>query len=106
MLVSTLMKAGFFGGGLFILVAVHGMNEPSRIDPPKSTTEIINPAIKHLQAFDSSFIYLNDLPDSILAELPKINLNSQAGNFVKSYIKKNNEDLSAIRSRSESYFTK
>src|SRR6266498_3476092 len=103
MLKRQLMKAGFFGIGLFILVAVHGMNSLATAEPIKTKVEI-NPAVSHLQAFDSSFICLNELSDSILADLPTIKLNAQANQFIKSYIKKNNEDLARIKARSEFYF--
>jgi membrane-bound lytic murein transglycosylase D len=104
MLKRQFMKAGFFGIGLFILVAVHGMNSQAPFEPTKIKVEI-NPAVSHLQAFDSSFIYLNDLPDSILADLPKMNLNAQASQFIKAYIKKNNEDLVKIQERSNFSFS-
>lgn len=104
MLKRQLMKAGFFGIGLFILVAVHGMTvQAPLVEEPKTKVEV-NPTISHLQAFDSSFIMLNDLPDSILLQIPKMNLNSQANQFVKNYIKKNNEDLTRIQLRSDLSF--
>ena len=103
MLKMKLLKTGFFGIGLFILVVVHGMNSQPIAESTK-TKAVINPAVSHLQAFDSSFIYLNDLPDSVLAELPKINLNAQASKFVNVYIKKNNEDLAKIQGRSDFTF--
>jgi len=104
MLKRQLMKAGFFGIGLFILVAVHGMNSPALIESTRTRAEV-NPALSHLQAFDSSFIFLNELPDSILAALPKINLNAQASQFLKAYVKKNNEDLAKIQGRSKFSFS-
>jgi len=104
MLKRQLMKAGFFGIGLFVLVAVHGMNSQATIEPTKPKV-VLNPAVSHLQAFDSSFIYLNDLSDSILADLPKMNLNAQASQFTKAYIKKNNEDLVKIQGRSNFSFS-
>ena len=104
MLKRQLMKAGFFGIGLFILVAVHGMNSPALVESTRTKAEV-NPAVSHLQAFDSSFIFLNELPDSILAGLPGINLNAQASQFIKAYVKKNNEDLVRIQGRSQFSFS-
>jgi membrane-bound lytic murein transglycosylase D len=104
MLKRQLMKAGFFGIGLFILIAVHGMNSPALVESTRTKTEV-NPAVSHLQAFDSSFSFLNELPDSILAELPGINLNAQASQFIKAYVKKNNEDLVKIQGRSQFSFS-
>lgn len=104
MLKRQLMKAGFFGIALFVIVAVQGMTSPALVERTRTKAEV-NPAVSHLQAFDSSFIFLNDLPDSILGELPKINLNAQASQFLKAYLKKNGEDLARIQGRSKFTFS-
>jgi peptidoglycan lytic transglycosylase D len=99
------MKAGFFGMSMLILVAVNGMNTQTTTVPSIPNVTSVNPMLKQLQAFDSSFVCLGEFPDSILAELPKINLNSQARNFVSTYIKEYGEDLAAIKAKRGFYFT-
>jgi peptidoglycan lytic transglycosylase D len=105
MLKFKLMKAGFFGMSLLVLVAVNGMNTPTTTIASSPNVTVIHPVLKQLQAFDSSFVCLGELPDSILAELPKINLNSQARSFVSNYINKYGEDLAAINAKRGFYFT-
>jgi membrane-bound lytic murein transglycosylase D len=98
------MKAGFFGLSMLVLVAVNGMNTyTSTVATSPNTT--VNPMLKQMQAFDSSFVCLSEFSDSILAELPQINLNSQAKSFVSNYIKKYGEDLAAIKAKRGFYFT-
>lgn len=99
------MKAGFFGMSLLVLVAVNGMNTQTSTTASLSNTTDVNPVLKQMQAFDSSFVCLGDFSDSVLAELPKINLNSQAKSFVSTYIKKYGEDLAAIKAKRGFYFT-
>ena len=53
---------------------------------------------------DSQKLELNNLSDSLAAEAPKIQLNPAAVKFVKSYIRRNNEDLHHVKMRSEPYF--
>jgi membrane-bound lytic murein transglycosylase D len=99
------MKAGFFGMSLLILVAVNGMNTPTSTVASSPNASDVNPVLKQLQAFDSSFVCLYEFPDSILAELPAINLNSQARSYVSNYIDKYGEDLAAIKAKRGFYFT-
>jgi membrane-bound lytic murein transglycosylase D len=103
MLKRKLVRAGLFANGLFFTIAtVNGANSEEPID---STKEVkIDPAIRHLQAFDSSFIDLNELPAILLANTPKIGLNTHAAKFVNDYPKKNTEGLEKIRQRGQRYF--
>jgi membrane-bound lytic murein transglycosylase D len=103
MLKRKLARAGLFGNGLlFIIATVSGANSQEPVDSAKKVE--IDPAICKLQAFDSSFIDLNEFPALVLANTPKIQLNSRAVKFVKDYNKRNNEALEKIKERGVSYF--
>ena len=103
MLKRKLVKAGFFGNGLILLLAVNGINTKQ---PADTTTKlVIDPSIRQLQAFDSSFVYLTEFPDSVLANTPRIHLNSQAAKFVKVHNARNKLSLEKIKERSLPYFT-
>jgi len=102
MLKRKLMRAGIFGNGLVLFIAtVNGANQ----QPVESTAHItVDPIIRQLQAFDSSFIELNDLPQVVLTDVPKIKMNSHVVKFVKDYNKENDEALQKISERGERYF--
>src|SRR4030095_17207943 len=51
-----------------------------------------------------SFIDLTEFPAIVLADAPKIKLNSNAVKFVRDYAKKNGEGLEKIRERGDRYF--
>ena len=103
MLKRKLVKAGFFANGLLLILVVNGANTQPPADDP--TKIVIDPSIRQLQAFDSSFIYLNEFPDSVLANAPKIRLNRYAIEFVKDHNLKNKLSLGKIKERSLPYFT-
>jgi membrane-bound lytic murein transglycosylase D len=103
MLKRKLVKAGLFGNGLlFIIATVNGANTQQPVDT--TTTAVVDPVIRQLQAFDSSFIDLNEFPEIVLANTPKIRLNAHVAKFVSDYNKRNDECLQKIKERSPSYF--
>jgi membrane-bound lytic murein transglycosylase D len=103
MLKRKLVRAGLFANGLFFTIAtVNGTSSEEPIDSTKSMQ--VDPAIRHLQAFDSSFTDLAELPGIELASAPKIRLNPNAAKFVSAYATKNAEALAKISKRGERYF--
>lgn len=103
MLKRRLVKAGLFGNGLILIIAsVNGTNHQRPVDTV--TTVCTDPVIRQLQAFDSSFIGLSELPTAALIDIPKIRLNVHAVKFVSDYNQRNNEALEKIKERGERYF--
>jgi membrane-bound lytic murein transglycosylase D len=104
MLKSKLVKAGLFGFGIVPIIAtVNGANQQFA-ETTTTTTVTVDPVIRQLQAFDSSFIELNELPTAVLTDVPKIRLNSHVVKFVQDYNKENGEDLEMIRDRGNRCF--
>jgi len=103
MLKRKMVTAGLFANGLFFTMAtVTGVSDQEPVDSAKNVE--VDPAIRHLQAFDSSFIDVTEFPAIVLADAPKIRLNSNVVKFVSDYAKKNDEALEKIRERGERYF--
>jgi len=103
MLKSKLVKAGLFGFGIVpVIASVNGANQ--QFADTTTTTVTVDPVIRQLQAFDSSFIELNGLPTAALTDVPKIRLNSHVAKFVTDYNKANDEDLEKISERGDRYF--
>jgi membrane-bound lytic murein transglycosylase D len=103
MLKRKLVRAGLFGNGLvLILFVVNGIKLGEPVRP--TITASAEPIIRQLQAFDSSFIELRELPPAVLNDVPKIKLNPRAVKFVSDYNKQNIEALEKIRERGERYF--
>jgi membrane-bound lytic murein transglycosylase D len=103
MLKSKLVKAGLFGFGIVPVIA--SVNEAEQQFADTTTTTVtVDPVIRQLQAFDSSFVELNGLPSVTLNDVPKIRLNAHAVKFVRDYNKSNIEDLEKIRERGDRYF--
>ncbi len=103
MLKSKLVKAGLFGFGIVpVIASVNGANQ--QFADTTTTIVTVDPIIRQLQAFDSSFIELNGLPTAVLTDVPKIRLNSHVAKFVRDYNKGNDEDLEKIRGRGDRYF--
>ncbi len=102
MLKRKLLRTGLFGNGLILIIAaVNGANHQP-LDTTATVT--VDPIISQLQAFDSSFIKLRELPADVLSDVPKIRLNSHAVKFVKDYNEQNDEALCKIRKRGIRYF--
>src|SRR4030095_11284750 len=98
MLKRKMVTAGLFANGLFFTIdTVNSVNEQEPVDSVKTVE--VDPSIRHLQSFDSSFIDLTEFPAIVLADAPKIKLNSNAVKFVSDYAKKNGEALEKIRER-------
>jgi membrane-bound lytic murein transglycosylase D len=103
MLKRKLVRAGLFSNGLlFFIATVNGTDNQQPVDSIKNVT--IDPAIHYFEAFDSSFIDLNEFPSIVLANAPKIHLNAHAIKFVRDYNKRNSESLQKIKEKSERYF--
>jgi membrane-bound lytic murein transglycosylase D len=103
MLKRKLVRAGLFSNGLlFIIASVNGTDNEQPGDSAKSV--VVDPFIRHLQAFDSSFIELNEFPAEVLENAPKIQLSPRTAKYVKDYNKKNNEALEKIKERGYRYF--
>jgi membrane-bound lytic murein transglycosylase D len=103
MLKSKLVKAGLFGFGIVPVIASVNVANQQFADTT-TTTVTVDPVIRQLQAFDSSFIELNELPTAALTDVPKIRLNSHVVKFVTDYNKANDEDLEKISERGDRYF--
>ncbi len=103
MLKRKLVRAGLFSNGLFFIIAtVNGTDNQQPVDT--ITTVAVDPIIRQLQAFDSSFMDLNEFPEMVLATAPKIHLNSHVVKFVEDYNKRNNEALEKVKERGNRYF--
>jgi membrane-bound lytic murein transglycosylase D len=103
MLKSKLVKASLFGFGIVPVIA--SVNEANQQFAETTTTTVtVDPVIRQLQAFDSSFVELKGLPSVTLNDVPKIRLNPHAVKFVRDYSEGNSEDLEMIRKRGERYF--
>jgi membrane-bound lytic murein transglycosylase D len=103
MLKSKLVKAGLFGFGIVpIIASVNGADQ--QFADTTTTTVTVDPVIRQLQAFDSSFVELNELPSAALTDVPKIRLNSHVAKFVRDYNTSNDEDLEMIGKRGDRYF--
>ena len=98
-----MVKAGLFGFGLVpIIASVNGADQ--QFAETTTTTVTVDPVIRQLQAFDSSFVELNGLPPIALSDVPKIRLNSHAVKFVQDYNRENENVLEIIRERGDRYF--
>ncbi len=103
MLKRKLVKAGLFGNGLlFIIATVNGTYSQQPVDTTTAVT--VDPVIRQLQAFDSSFIDVNEFSEIVLANTPKIQMNPHVVKFVSDYNKRNDECLQKIKARSPYYF--
>ena len=103
MLKSKLVKAGLFGFSIVpIIASVNGANQ--QFAETTTTTVAVDPVIRELQDFDSSFIELSGLPSAYLNDVPKIRLNSHVVKFVRDYNNGNEDDLEMIRGRGDRYF--
>src|SRR5262249_13559907 len=103
MLKSKLVKAGLFGFGIVpIITSVNGTNQ--QLVNTTTTTVTVDPVIRELESFDSSFVELNGLSSAVLTDVPKIRLNSHVVKFVRDYSNGNEEDLEKIRERGDRYF--
>jgi len=102
MLKRKLARAGLFANGLvFFIATVNGRNDRVHVD---SAVADVDPIVRQLQAFDSSFADLEDFPSDILANAPKIRLTPYVAKFVKDYNRKNDDVLQGIKGRSAPYF--
>src|SRR4030095_16266727 len=100
MLKRKMVTAGLFANGLFFTMAtVNGVSDQEPVDSAKNVE--VDPAIRHLQAFDSSFIDVTEFPAIVLADAPKIRLNSNVVKFVSDYAKNNAEALEKSRAKGE-----
>jgi len=102
MLKRKLARAGLFANGLvFFIATVNGRNDQVHVD---SAVAGVDPIVRQIQAFDSSFADLDDFPSDILANAPKIRLSPYVAKFVRDYNRKNDDVLQSIKDRSASHF--
>ena len=102
MLKRKLARASMFANGfVFFIATVNGRNDHHHVD---SAVAEVDPIVRQLQAFDSSFTNLGDFPSDILANAPKIRLSPYVAKFVKDYNRKNDEVLQSIKDRSAFHF--
>jgi peptidoglycan lytic transglycosylase D len=102
MLKRKLARAGLFANGLvFFIASVNGRNDHVAVN---SGVADVDPIVRQIQAFDSSFTNLGDFPSDVLANAPKIRLSPYVAKFVKDYNRKNDEVLQSIKDRSASHF--
>ncbi|HEU0064197.1 MAG TPA: lytic transglycosylase domain-containing protein, partial [Flavisolibacter sp.] len=113
MLKTKLSKASLWSHGLLLVVSPAGFNSGLKhsetIDghlPEQMRTRELNfsPDTMVLSTEDSLKLGLKNLPDSLSSIAPRIQLNPAAVKFVKSYIRRNNEDLQSVKMKSEPYF--
>lgn len=102
MLKRKLVQAGVFGNGLILFIAT--VNGTSHQPAAIRETITIDPVIRQLQEFDSSFVELNAMPATALTDVPKIRLNSHVVKFVKDYTTATTDDLEKIGERGKRYF--
>jgi membrane-bound lytic murein transglycosylase D len=103
MLKSKLVKASLFGLGIVPVMAFVNKADQQSADTTIKTAAV-DPVIRQLKAFDTSFVELNGLPSDVLTDVPKIRLNSHVAKFVRDYNEGNEEDLEVIRERGDRYF--
>jgi membrane-bound lytic murein transglycosylase D len=113
MLKTKLSKASLWSHGLLLVVSPAGFNSGLKhsetIDghvPEQMRTRELNfsPDTMVLSTEDSLKLGLKNLPDSLSSMAPRIHMNPAAVKFVKSYIRRNNEDLQSVKMKSEPYF--
>lgn len=99
-LISTLL----FNTGLLVLLTVSGAFNKQPAVNDTTVKETVDPFIRQLQAFDSSFVFLAELPDSLYDEIPRVPLSSNVSKFMDSYIAKNSERLAKIGENGQKHF--
>ncbi|HET9826225.1 MAG TPA: lytic transglycosylase domain-containing protein [Chitinophagaceae bacterium] len=104
MLKRKLARASLFANGLVFFIA--SVNGRDHLQPSDSiVTKEVDPIVRQLQAFDSSFINVSEFPSDVLANAPKIRLSAYLAKFVRDYNQKNDEILQRIKDRSSLHFT-
>lgn len=104
MLNRNFIKKGIFINGLLIVMAIittsaTRLYSGSRVLSASSDTTV------QLLRFDSVMLELSGASNEELTDAPSIQLNSQAEEFVTSYLERNNRELQKIKDRSEPCFT-
>src|SRR4051812_19966530 len=109
MLKRNLVRAGFFGPGLFLVIPITGI----KTDPGGTSRElpVLNYEVQSLQ--DTA---IADRVDSVaftastavnsekeITAAPSVQLNKSVSKFVKSFLKKEDEALTKVKLRSKSY---
>lgn len=111
MLKSKISKAGFWSHGLLLLVTPAVHIKPDHRPSLKGHLKM-NLFPQRRLSRDTAILFGNDslnairsfVPDSMLSLMPAIQLNPAAVRFVKTYMKKNNEELQMVKKRSEPCF--
>src|ERR1043165_3231996 len=105
MLKTKLVRAGMFNTGLLVLLTVGGAFNRQQPVNDTSLKATVDPLIRQLQAFDSSFAFLAELPDSLLDEIPRIGISSNVSKFASDYITRNRELLEKIKEKGQRHLT-
>ncbi len=112
MLKKNLVKKGFFGYGILLLMPnVSAVKSESLIQLQQSgiekLTQEVSNAPDYLElknATDSTTGLFSTVPEKRSAPTPEVGLNRHATKFVKSFLKKEDESLTRVKQRSKSYF--
>lgn len=112
MLKKNLVKKGFFGYGILLLMpnisAVKGESlvHSQKTDAKHLMTEVRNTAdsIGLPVAEDSTTGLYSATPEKKSAPAPEVQLNKHATKYVQSFLKREDESLTMVKQRSRSYF--
>ncbi|MFL5811672.1 MAG: lytic transglycosylase domain-containing protein [Flavisolibacter sp.] len=109
MLKKNLVRMGFFGPGLFLLMPITGLKSPDNNSKETYVAgfhsgNLVDTAIS--DRMDSAILMASTSTDlaKAPANVPAIQLNKHVVNFVKSYLVKEDEVLTLVKKRSKSYF--
>src|SRR5687768_9275224 len=112
MLKKNLVKKGFFGYGILLLVpnisAVKGESLVHSQDADYNNLfqEVRSSAdsIALPNTPDSTTVSFSAAPEKNAEPAPQVSLNKHVTKFVKSFLKKEDESLAVVKKRSKSYF--
>lgn len=104
MLNRNSIKKGLPLYGLLVAIAVVTMSA-TRIYSGSAVLAAHTDTTVQLLRFDSVMLELSGAPEEQLADAPAIELNTQAEDFVTTYLKNNERELQKIKDRSEPCFT-
>lgn len=104
MLNRNFIKKGIFINGLLIVMAVITTSATRLYSGNHVLSASSDTAVQWLK-FDSVMLELSGASGEELTDAPSIHLNSQAEEFVTSYLQRNNRELQKIKDRSEPCFT-
>lgn len=104
MLNRNFIKKGIFINGLLIVMAIITTSATRLYSGSRVLSASSDTTVQWLK-FDSVMLELSGASNEELTDAPSIQLNSQAEEFVTSYLERNNRELQKIKDRSEPCFT-